>query len=61
VVTAEGDKAQSLFPTATIVKCDATVIKTAARVTPTYFFMQGATILDKISYAEQEKIMQQIK
>jgi uncharacterized membrane protein YphA (DoxX/SURF4 family) len=60
MVTADGDKAQTLFPTATIVKCDATVIKTAARVTPTYFVMEGATVLDKTSYVKQDKIIQQI-
>jgi uncharacterized membrane protein YphA (DoxX/SURF4 family) len=61
MVTAEGDKARSLFPSATIVKCDATVIKTAARATPTYFIMQGATILEKISYVDHDKIVEKIK
>ncbi len=33
----------------TILKCDATVIKTAARVNSTYFFMNKATIKNKMS------------
>jgi hypothetical protein len=33
-----------------IVSCDATVLKTAARVVPTLFLMQGANILEKKSY-----------
>lgn len=60
LVTAAGEKAQAIFPTATIVKCDATVIKTAARVVPTYFIMQGATVLEKTSYVDEEKITSQI-
>jgi uncharacterized membrane protein YphA (DoxX/SURF4 family) len=60
LVTADGDKAQTLFPAATIVKCDATVIKTAARATPTYFIMEGATVLGKTSYVDQDKIVQQV-
>ena len=32
-----------------ILKLDATVLKTAARVNPTYFLMNGATILQKVS------------
>ena len=36
-------------------QCDATVIKTAARVQPTYFLMQGSTILNKFSYLDIQK------
>lgn len=60
LVTAAGEKAQAIFPTATIVKCDATVIKTAARAVPTYFIMQGAVVLEKTSYVDEEKILKQI-
>jgi hypothetical protein len=35
--------------------CDGTVIKTAARVNPTYFVMKGADILDKFSYVDLGK------
>jgi len=60
LVTADADRAPTSFPNATIVKCDATVLKTAARVTPTYFIMRGATVIAKTSYTDQEKILQQI-
>ncbi len=61
VVTADADKAQSVLPGHTILKCDATVLKTAARVTPTYVMMQAATVLSKTSYVDAEKLLQQIK
>lgn len=48
IVTAEADKAAGLFPNTTILRCDATVIKTAARVNPTYFLMQGARVNNKL-------------
>lgn len=56
LVTADAEKAVTLFKDVTILKCDATVMKTAARVTPTYFFMKQATIFNKVSYANDEKI-----
>ncbi len=40
-----------------ILKCDATVIKTAARVNSTYFLMNHATIVNKYSYKSIDKIM----
>jgi uncharacterized membrane protein YphA (DoxX/SURF4 family) len=61
VVTADADKAQSVLPGHTILKCDATVLKTAARVTPTYVLMQAATVLSKTSYVDAEKLLHQIK
>jgi uncharacterized membrane protein YphA (DoxX/SURF4 family) len=60
LVTADADKATAAFPTATIVKCDATVLKTAARVTPTYFIMQGATVISKTSYVDKDRLMQEM-
>lgn len=60
LVTADADKAVTLFPNTIIVKCDATVIKTAARVTPTYFLMQQSIVLDKISYVDLDKILRKI-
>jgi len=56
LVTADAEKAVSLFKNVMILKCDATVIKTAARVNPTYFFMNRDLIVDKLSYADQKKI-----
>lgn len=40
----------------TILKCDNTVIKTAARANPTYFVMRGAKVLAKYSYADAGKV-----
>ena len=60
MVTADADKAVAEFPTTTIVKCDATVLKTAARVTPTYFIMKKAVVLEKNSYVDEVNIIQQI-
>lgn len=61
LITADGDKARELFPSVTIVKCDGTVLKTAARVNPTYFIMQGATVITKTSYADEAKVLEEIK
>ena len=60
LVTADADNAVRLLRDVPILKCDATVIKTAARATPTYFFMQQATIIAKISYADSHRVLQQI-
>ena len=38
-------------------KCDATIIKTAARVNTTYYFMNRATVIDKCSDRNIDKIM----
>jgi len=37
--------------------CDATVIKTAARVNPTYLLMQQANIKAKYSYIDADKMI----
>lgn len=42
----------------TVLKCDATLIKTAARVNSTYFLMNGATIAHKFSDRDHERVMQ---
>lgn len=60
IVTANSDKATELFPNIPVVKCDATVLKTAARVTPTYFVMKGAVVLDKNGFEDMEKITEGI-
>lgn len=39
----------------TILKCDATLIKTAARVNATYLLMKNATIVNKFSYQDFDK------
>lgn len=60
MVTADADNALQLFKDITILKCDATVIKTAARAVPTYFLMQKANIIDKYSYADKSKVFSRI-
>lgn len=41
-------------------KCDATVIKTAGRVNPTYFIMKQATIVGKFANADYEKVIEKL-
>ena len=64
VVTATTDVAQKALPKSQSIqylKCDATVIKTAARVNPTYFIMNGAVVKSKIANADYEKVIKQLK
>jgi uncharacterized membrane protein YphA (DoxX/SURF4 family) len=49
LVTPEGDRAAAVFGNINIVISDATVIKTAARVTPTYFLMNQSRIVEKVA------------
>jgi uncharacterized membrane protein YphA (DoxX/SURF4 family) len=58
LVTADAGKAVTLFKGITILRCDATVLKTAARVTPTFFLMKGATVEAKFSYVDADKLLQ---
>src|SRR6478735_2624586 len=57
IVTADKQGAEKLIGNlpADFLLCDATVIKTAARVNPTYFVMHGADVVDKFSYADLKK------
>jgi len=57
IVTAEASKIKDQLPEFNVLSCDATVLKTAARVKPTYFLMQGATILEKCSYLDIDKLV----
>jgi uncharacterized membrane protein YphA (DoxX/SURF4 family) len=59
IVTADKANAEKLIGNlpADFLLCDATVIKTAARVNPTYFIMHGADVVDKFSYADLDKHM----
>jgi len=63
IVTADKQNAEKIIGNlpAEILLCDATVIKTAARVNPTYFVMHGADIVDKFSYADLNKHIQNIQ
>jgi uncharacterized membrane protein YphA (DoxX/SURF4 family) len=56
LVTADARTAEEKFQNIPILKCDATVMKTAARVTPTIFLMEGATIKGKYSYRNSKEI-----
>jgi uncharacterized membrane protein YphA (DoxX/SURF4 family) len=49
LVTPEGDRAATVFGNINILISDATVIKTAARVTPTYFLMNRSRIVEKVA------------
>lgn len=60
LVTADVYAARDNFTTNCILKCDATVIKTAARVVPTYFLMKGATIVEKRSDAQIKQFMEKV-
>lgn len=55
-VTADAKTASEKILNMPILKCDATVLKTAARVTPTVFLMEGAGIIRKYSYRNMKNI-----
>lgn len=57
IVSAEAQKIADQINHVQVFSCDATVLKTAARVKPTYFLMEGATILAKYSYLDADKIL----
>ena len=52
IVTADKTGAINSFPNENILIGDITMIKTAARVWPTVFVMNGATIMQKESYQD---------
>jgi hypothetical protein len=60
-VTADAKTASEKILNIPILKCDATVLKTAARVTPTVFLMEGAEIRRKYSYRNMANIENAIK
>jgi uncharacterized membrane protein YphA (DoxX/SURF4 family) len=57
IVTADVAGAQNYFLDKHILKCDATVIKTAARVNPTYFLLKGPLVVEKVSNTETDKMI----
>jgi len=64
VVTSEKDEAVKLLGTqknVTVLVCDGTVIKTAARVNPAFFVMDMANINGKYSYADMEEVIKMAK
>ena len=63
LVTSQKDKAVQLFGNdkrVSILICDGTVIKTAARVNATYFVMQKADVKGKYSYKNFDELNEQI-
>ncbi|HYJ63312.1 MAG TPA: BT_3928 family protein [Parafilimonas sp.] len=64
IITADKQNGETLFgnkQNVTVLLCDGTVIKTAARVNPTYFVMKGADIISKFSYVDLNKNISSIK
>ena len=64
IITADKQNGETLFgnkQNVTVLLCDGTVIKTAARVNPTYFIMKGAGIINKFSYVDLNKNISSIK
>ena len=57
VITSQAEAAAAVIKDVQIFKCDATVIKTAARANPSYFIMKGALILDKSSYTDVKELL----
>lgn len=63
LVTSDKNKALELFSNdkrINILVCDGTVMKTAARVNPTYFIMQQGNIKGKYSYANFDEVQKQV-
>lgn len=63
MVTATTDAAQKQLPATESIrylKCDATVIKTAGRINPTYFIMKQADIVGKYANADFDKVIKQV-
>jgi uncharacterized membrane protein YphA (DoxX/SURF4 family) len=63
IVTATTDAARQQLPgvkNVQFLKCDATVIKTAGRVNPTYFIMKQATINGKYANVDFEKVLKKL-
>jgi uncharacterized membrane protein YphA (DoxX/SURF4 family) len=58
-VAAWADK-QGIGGNVTVLKCDATAIKTAARANPTLYLLKGGFILHKWSYADFERALPDI-
>jgi hypothetical protein len=63
VVTSSPGEAVKIFDqnAVTILRCDNTIVRTAARADATYFLMQQGNILAKKSYADADDFIAQIK
>ena len=63
IVTADkanAGKQKKLQNISTFLFCDATVLKTAARVNPTYFLMKRADVNAKYSYVDLDKLLKEL-
>lgn len=60
LVSAEAEQLQNTFTDLIVLSCDATVLKTAARVKPTYFLMKGDLIIEKYSYLDVSKLVKKL-
>ena len=49
-----------MFPGLTVLRCDATAIKTAARANPTLIHVRGGTIIEKWAFADFNKALESI-
>jgi len=58
IVTPLPEVAKELLPQANILQCDATVLKTAARVNGTYYIMRGPVVQQKTSYVNSDKVLE---
>jgi uncharacterized membrane protein YphA (DoxX/SURF4 family) len=61
IVTSSPDAAKNIVDHAHILRCDNTVIRTAARVNPTYVLMQKANIIAKESYKNVDRLINKLK
>jgi uncharacterized membrane protein YphA (DoxX/SURF4 family) len=61
IVSGEPDKAAAVFGANNVVTGDAVVMKTAARVDPTFFLMKKAVVIEKRSYANVDPLVEKIK
>lgn len=61
VVTPSPQQAQQMVPQSNILRCDATVLKTAARVNATYFVMEKSVIKKKVSYESKDKVIKYLE
>ncbi|MFZ1800725.1 MAG: BT_3928 family protein [Chitinophagaceae bacterium] len=60
IVTSDMQNAKKIFgnlPFVQLLQCDGTVIKTAARVNPTFFVMNGANIIQKMGGNDLDKVL----
>ncbi len=63
IVTSSPDEALKIFDQSevTILRCDNTIVRTAARSNATYFLMKQGNILDKKSHADIDAFISKIK